>query len=98
MSDDYQQVTASLRQSYNRDRAEQRDKTEKDWWKVEDRQQFLEMVQQEGKTTLLEVGAGTGIDSLFFQEHGLTVVATDLSPDMVAMCREKGLQAYVMDF
>jgi SAM-dependent methyltransferase len=32
---------------------------------------------------LLELGAGTGQDSLFFQENGLAVVATDLSPRMV---------------
>ncbi|MEU8663730.1 class I SAM-dependent methyltransferase, partial [Actinoplanes philippinensis] len=45
-----------------------------------------------------EVGAGTGQDSLFFQEQGLTVVAADLSPVMVEHCRAKGLDAHVMDF
>ena len=35
---------------------------------------------------------------LFFQQHGLKVTVTDLSPGMVARCREKGLDAYVMDF
>src|SRR5712691_7469359 len=95
---DYQQVITSLRQSYNHYAAEQRDKFAKTWWKVEDRQHFLDLLQLEGKTDLLEVGAGTGYDSLFFQQHSLKVTATDLSPDMVEKCREKGLQAYVMDF
>src|SRR5690606_3962913 len=34
----------------------------------------------------------------YFQENGLEVVAVDLSPAMVALCREKGLEAHVMDF
>jgi SAM-dependent methyltransferase len=38
----------------------------------------------------LEVGAGTGQDSLFFQQEGLAVVAVDLSPVMVEHCRSKG--------
>jgi SAM-dependent methyltransferase len=46
----------------------------------------------------LEIGAGTGNDGLYFQNNGLDVTCTDLSPDMVNLCREKGLKAYVMDF
>ena len=59
---------------------------------------FLERIRNEGKTRLLEVGAGTGQDSLFFQEAGLDVVAADLSSEMVARCRAKGIDAHVMDF
>lgn len=94
----YQQVIANLRKSYNREKAEQRDHAEKEAWKVTERQQFLALLQQEGKSNLLEIGAGTGTDSLFFQENGLAVISTDLSSDMVNLCREKGLNAYVMDF
>ena len=95
---DYQQVIDTLRAAYSRESAEQRDNTEKEGWKVAERQQFLSLLQKEGKTTLLEIGAGTGKDSLFFQESGLRVVCTDLSPAMIALCRAKGLEAYVMDF
>ena len=35
---------------------------------------------------------------MFFASHGLDVVATDLSAAMVARCRDKGLNARVMDF
>jgi|SRR5216684_7836859 len=95
---DYQQIIATLRMAYNREQAEKRDKVEKEFWKITERQQFLTLLQQECKTTLLEIGAGTGIDSLFFRDNGLDVVCTDLSPDMVNLCREKGLEAYEMDF
>ena len=35
---------------------------------------------------------------MFFASHGLDVVATDMSSAMVARCRDKGLDARVMDF
>jgi SAM-dependent methyltransferase len=95
---DYQQIITTLRLSYNREKAERRDQTDKDSWKVAERQQFLSLLQQENKSTLLEVGAGTGNDSLFFQDNGIDVICTDLSPDMVNFCLAKGLKAYVMDF
>jgi SAM-dependent methyltransferase len=96
--DDYLQIIPSLRKSYNREKARERDQLEKEGWKIEERQRFLSLLQQESKSQLLEVGAGTGADSLFFQNNGLEVVCTDLSPEMVALCREKGLDAHVMDF
>jgi SAM-dependent methyltransferase len=45
----------------------------------------------------VEVGAGTRQDALCFQQQGFDVVAVDLSPGMVARCRDKGLDARVMD-
>src|SRR5690606_27119632 len=32
------------------------------------------------------------------RDQGLDVTCTDLSPEMVALCRAKGLHAHVMDF
>lgn len=95
---DYQHVIDTLRSAYSRESAGQRENAEKEDWKLVERQQFLTRLQQEGKTTLLEIGAGTGKDALFFQENGLRVVCTDLSPAMIALCRAKGLEAYEMDF
>ena len=46
---------------------------------------------------LLEIGAGTGYTARWFADHGLDVVATDLSPAQVDRCREKGLEAHVRD-
>lgn len=80
--------------SYDR-AAAARDKKVKPQWKLDARAAFLERVK---KGRLLEIGAGTGDDSVFFKKSGLEVVATDLSAEMVALCRAKGVNAYEMDF
>ena len=93
----YQDVLDSLRASYD-GRAAWRDQQEKKPWKLAEREQFLNRVLDDGGGRLLEIGAGPGHDSAFFAGHGLQVVATDLSPAMVGFCRQKGLDAHVMDF
>ena len=93
----YRQVIDDLRQSYDR-QAEERDKRAISAWKIEERARFLSLLQAERKRTLLEIGAGTGWHGKFFQESGLSVVCTDLSPENVRLCRAKGLTAYAMDF
>ena len=93
----YQQVINSLRESYNRNAAE-RDHYGIENWKVEERQHFLDLLKAKNKHRLLEIGAGPGRDSKFFQDNGLDVTCTDLSPEMVELCRAKGLNAFVMDF
>src|SRR6266849_2792626 len=72
----YDQVITNLLEFYNRD-VERRDNREYPAWKREERQHFLSSLQQEGKTSLLEIGAGTGRDSQFFQQHGLTAYVMD---------------------
>jgi SAM-dependent methyltransferase len=67
-------------------------------WKSEERRRALDAFKRAGAAALLEIGAGTGRDSLYFQEHGLAVTAVDLSERMVELCRNKGLTAYRMDF
>ena len=93
----YKKVTKDLRAAYDR-AADERDKRELSPWKERERQAYLELLQQEDKHTLLEIGAGSGRDSLFFQQNGLRVISSDLSPEMVRFCRQKGLEAYEMDF
>ena len=66
-------------------------------WKVAERADFLALLQKEHKGNLLEIGAGPGRDGRFFQDNGLEVTCIDLSPEMVRLCREKGLTARVMD-
>lgn len=90
-------LKTNLREAYGRN-AQNRDQTTKSAWKIEERLGFLRLLQQEHKHTLLELGAGTGQDGLFFREHGLEVTCTDLVPAMVELCRQKGLKAEVMDF
>ncbi len=86
-----------LREAYNT-KAQERDDTAIHEWKLEERGNFLSLLAQEKKKTLLEIGAGSGKDSAFFQKQGLNVFCTDLSPEMVKLCQEKGLDAKVMDF
>jgi SAM-dependent methyltransferase len=93
----YEDVVADLRTAYNGG-AVRRDRAGKAPYKLAERAAFLQLVRDAGGTRLLEIGAGTGQDSLFFQNHGLDVVATDLSPAMVARCRRKGIDARVADF
>lgn len=93
----YADVVPNLRTAYDAMVAEREGKTLYSW-KVAERARFLAMIQAEGKRTLLEIGVGAGRDSLFFQEQGMTVTAVDLSPAMVARCREKGIAAQVVDF
>lgn len=85
-----------LRSTYNK-YAQQRDTSSMPEWKISLRSKFLGQLQEEQKQALLEIGAGTGRDSKFFQDQGLRVVCIDLAPAMVKLCKQKGLIAYVMD-
>jgi SAM-dependent methyltransferase len=89
-------IRANLILSYNR-QAEQRNQSDIEIWKATERAEFLALLKTEQKQSLLEIGAGHGRDSQFFQENGLQVTCVDLSPEMVRICRQKGLNARLMD-
>lgn len=93
----YDRIIEDLRQSYDH-MAEERDARPIEAWKIAERQRFLSLLREEGKRSLLEIGSGTGAHSLFFQDNGLKVTSTDLSPANVELCRKKGLTAHLMDF
>lgn len=86
-----------LRQSYNNFAAE-RENSQLQEWKLKPRESFLRLLKNEGKSTLLDIGAGTGRDSKFFMDNGLDVVAVDLSDEMVRLCQEKEIESYRLDF
>ncbi len=90
------ELKANLIESYNK-YAQEREAGSMDGWRIEKRMDFLSLLKDEGKQSLLEIGAGTGKDSLFFQENGVDVTCIDLSPEMVKFCKLKGLSAQVMD-
>jgi SAM-dependent methyltransferase len=92
----YDEVLPTLRAAYDHGAA-QREAMVKQLWKLIERESFMDRLRLAGARRLLEVGAGSGQDSQFFAEAGLTVVATDLSPAMVDYCRAKGLDARVAD-
>jgi SAM-dependent methyltransferase len=91
-----QQIKSNLIEAYNKNAAE-RDSYIIEKWKLELRADFLSLIKEENKSSLLELGAGAGKDSLFFQENGLSVKCIDLSPELVKICQQKGLDAQVMD-
>ena len=92
----HQEVVDGLREAYDGS-ANARSVSDRTPWQCAERAGFLARLHAEGRQTLFEVGAGAGHDSQFFADNGLQVVATDLSPNMVAICRQRGLSAYVMD-
>jgi SAM-dependent methyltransferase len=78
-------------------KADERNATPVQDWKIPERASFLSLLKKENKRTLLEIGPGPGKDSKFFMDNGLQVVCIDLSPEMIKLCKQKGLTAYVMD-
>jgi ubiquinone/menaquinone biosynthesis C-methylase UbiE len=89
-------IKSNLIEAYNKNAAAREAYTVESW-KLELRDDFLSLVKEENKTSLLEIGPGAGKDSLFFQENGLNVKCIDLSPELVKICQQKGLDAQVMD-
>jgi SAM-dependent methyltransferase len=93
----HDELVARHRASYGEEAAAGRDTVSKAKWKVDERAAFLGKLQAAQARTLLEVGSGTGQDSVYFQQEGLVVTAVDLSPSMVMRTREKGINAFVRD-
>lgn len=87
----------NITESYNKKAVERNSYNVQDW-KVKERDTFLKFIQNEECSSLLEIGAGTGKDSLYFKEQGLSTFSTDVSPEMIKLCKEKGLNAGVMSF
>lgn len=56
---------------------------------VRDRVRAQAIHQMRPGERLLELNAGTGIDSAYFAERGMQVMATDIAPGMVAQQQEK---------
>ena len=90
------EIRSNLIRSYNK-HALERDKDTTQEWKITERSRFLSLLQRENRKSLLEIGAGTGRDSKFFQDQGLKTTCVDLSPAMVEICKQKGVDAHAMD-
>ncbi len=85
-----------LRRAYD-SRAEVRNSKTIADWRAGPRDDFAALLKREGKRTILELGSGPGHDGRYFQELGFEILCTDLSPEHVRLCQEKGLEARVMD-
>lgn len=88
----------NLKKYYNTEAETRNVEAGKTDWKIGVRKEFFDILARENKKTLLELGAGAGYDSQFFMNNGLTVTAVDISKEMTAKCREKGIDAYELDY
>ncbi len=96
MEKDQNKVLRDLILSYDH-AVDERDNHQIADWKKHQRQRFLNLLNAEGKTKLIDIGSGTGIHGSFFQEQGFDVTCVDISPANVAKCKEKGLESYVLN-
>lgn len=76
----------NITDSYNK-KAIERNLSNVQDWKVKEREFFLNRIHNENYRSLLEIGAGTGKDSLYFKERGLNTFSTDISPENFARIR-----------
>lgn len=63
--------------------------------RVHHRDDFIGLLQQEGRSSVVEVGTGPGRDAVVFRDAGLTVHGVDLAPASVALCQQAGLDVQV---
>jgi len=57
-------------------------------------QKFIDLLK--GRK-ILDLGCGSGDHSLYFKQRGLDVTSIDLSEEMIKLCKERGLDALLMD-
>ena len=93
---EWEEIRANIVQAYDND-AGRRVKAKKQQWKKQERKVFLSYLKNEKKHTLLEIGAGTGEDGLYFKKHGLSVTVTDISAEHIRLCKKRGLRALLLD-
>ncbi len=83
-------------QAYDR-AVEERDGSGVASWKHSERERFLQRLQAEGKSRLVDIGSGPGTHAAYFQKQGINVTCIDLAAGNVSRCKEKGLEAFVCD-
>lgn len=90
-------ISSKLSESYDK-KASERELSVLQDWKITERENFVQFIRDEEVKNLLEIGAGTGKDSHYFSELGLNTFSIDISPEMVKLIKNKGLNAEVMSF
>lgn len=63
--------------------------------RIDLRSEFIELLRQEQRASILEIGCGTGQDGTALSEAGLDYAGVDLTPESVQHCRQLGLTAEV---
>ena len=82
--------------SYNKNAAKFSEKF-KGLMDLKRRLEFNRFVELLPGKNVLNLGTGGGDHSYYFSNIGLKVTAVDISKEMVKLCKEKGLNAIVMD-
>jgi SAM-dependent methyltransferase len=85
---------STMAASYDAHASDREEAGEPDW-RDEIRSDFVARLPDGGR--VLEIGAGVGYTSKWFLDQGIDIVATDLSPANVELCRAKGVPAEVRD-
>ena len=81
--------------SYYDNEVHERARSELPAERVARREEFIELLAAEGRSSVLEIGAGPGRDGAAFVAAGSAYTAVDLAPASVAACRSLGLDAHV---
>lgn len=93
-----EQIKNILKASYDQSK-ETRDRSDIIGWKMREITKALHhMPQETDNCKLLDLGAGSGLYGAYFQDQGIDVTCIDLSSSMIDLCKEKGLNAKIMDF
>jgi ubiquinone/menaquinone biosynthesis C-methylase UbiE len=90
---DYKKKTI---ESYNQNAKELSEKF-KELMDLNRRYEFQRFIDLLKGNKILDLGCGSGDHSLYFKERGLDVTAIDLSEEMIKLCKEKGIKAFVKD-
>jgi SAM-dependent methyltransferase len=69
----------------------------KDLMDLSRRNEFPKFIELLKGKKILDLGCGAGDHSLYFKEKGLDVVSIDISEKMIELCKEKGIDAKIMD-
>ena len=93
----YKNVKEQLKESYEKN-ARSRDRDYIIPWKIKELEKFLSYTKSESLQSLLDLGSGTGQYAKYLEKKGLKVTCIDISTEMIKACKEKDLEAYVMDF
>ena len=92
MRKNYKEATKRLYDRY----AKKYEKNTKNYTKYIENELQLFLENLKGKR-ILDLGSGPGRDSLYFKSGGFEPLCIDFSEKMVQLCKEKGLEAKVMD-
>ena len=97
MNNDYRTIRNNLVETYNR-YAIGRDKRKKTpSGGTEPLDRFIALMKEQSKVTLLDIGAGNGVDSRYFKGKGISAICGDLAIEHAKLCCEKELPACVTD-